>query len=327
MQIPRGTFRSLNRGVQLSSFLAELINGRFSGSCVATRGDHSLMLVFRDGNLLLAECGALTGDPAWDAALVWVDAGVDAALTELTPAQIALALEFNEASRVKRQHMRTIIRGVPGRQDPAANRESSRTFPPSMEGSAKEVFPVPPPVESPGLPVHSAPSYSAEDALQAKRRDGFPVPEVIPLPAEPLPGQQSPTTATTDDTAHPGMSQASTPAPDDITIPGEITVTPPVKSPGPVVSSEPIDSAKDVLQQAGEMDKSPDPKEIPAEAVPTPEQESHGGSQALDDAAVSRELDALDAMDLETMSEKIRINCRQMMERLHLDYLIVDREE
>jgi hypothetical protein len=45
---------------------------------------------------------------------------------------------------------------------------------------------------------------------------------------------------------------------------------------------------------------------------------------ASDDYAslLSRELDALDAMDIESMAEKFRANCRIMMERLELEHLI-----
>jgi len=46
--------------------------------------------------------------------------------------------------------------------------------------------------------------------------------------------------------------------------------------------------------------------------------------QIPDDEAslLSRELDALEAMDIENMAAKFRANCRLMMERLELDYLI-----
>ncbi|MCQ8893669.1 MAG: hypothetical protein NQU46_03420 [Methanolinea sp.] len=41
---------------------------------------------------------------------------------------------------------------------------------------------------------------------------------------------------------------------------------------------------------------------------------------------MDQDLKALDAMDVESMSRKIRENCRLMIERLHLDYLIADQE-
>ncbi len=40
---------------------------------------------------------------------------------------------------------------------------------------------------------------------------------------------------------------------------------------------------------------------------------------------VDRDLQALDAMDLDTMSQKIRMNCKQMIEKLHLEHLIDDQ--
>lgn len=47
------------------------------------------------------------------------------------------------------------------------------------------------------------------------------------------------------------------------------------------------------------------------------------GSASNDDLAVfNRDLEALDSMDLESMSEKMRTNYRSMMEKLHLEHLI-----
>ena len=35
-----------------------------------------------------------------------------------------------------------------------------------------------------------------------------------------------------------------------------------------------------------------------------------------------RDLDALDALDIQTMTEKFRANCRQMIEKLELEHLL-----
>lgn len=55
-----------------------------------------------------------------------------------------------------------------------------------------------------------------------------------------------------------------------------------------------------------------------------PQSENKGPELASNDdyAVFSRDLEALDSMDLESMSEKMRANYRSMMEKLHLEHLI-----
>jgi hypothetical protein len=65
-----------------------------------------------------------------------------------------------------------------------------------------------------------------------------------------------------------------------------------------------------------------DPHTIPEEK-PVIKSEIPDLQAADDDASLlSRELDAIDAMDIESMAAKFRANYRLMMERLELEYLI-----
>jgi hypothetical protein len=42
---------------------------------------------------------------------------------------------------------------------------------------------------------------------------------------------------------------------------------------------------------------------------------------------MDRDLNALDSMDLNTMSNKIRENCKIMVEKLHLEHLIEQKND
>jgi hypothetical protein len=85
------------------------------------------------------------------------------------------------------------------------------------------------------------------------------------------------------------------------------------------------------LSKAGMKEKLPDPARLPVHEAPDTLPTEHRGEQcefpsipAIDDDAslLSRELDALDAMDIESMAAKFRANYRLMMERLELEHLI-----
>ena len=54
---------------------------------------------------------------------------------------------------------------------------------------------------------------------------------------------------------------------------------------------------------------------------------SGGGEDRSPNAGFIRELAALDAMDLQSMSEKIRVNCRMIVQGLHLEHLLDQQED
>ncbi|HUU75042.1 MAG TPA: hypothetical protein VMW63_03020 [Methanoregulaceae archaeon] len=101
MQLPRGTFRTLKRGISLNSLADELRKERFTGYCTISYLDKKIILVFRNGTILLAGYDAMVGDAAWDQ-IVTLDVKdiVDAALSSLSEVQVDLALEFNTNARI-----------------------------------------------------------------------------------------------------------------------------------------------------------------------------------------------------------------------------------
>jgi hypothetical protein len=79
---------------------------------------------------------------------------------------------------------------------------------------------------------------------------------------------------------------------------------------------------KEELPDSGSRRVQTDQSIIPAEK-PVVKREISRIHVSDDDASLlSRELDALDAMDIESMAAKFRANCRLMMERLELEHLI-----
>ncbi|NYT20390.1 MAG: hypothetical protein GKC07_01140 [Methanomicrobiales archaeon] len=198
MQLPRGTFRGLKRGSGLHSLIREMEEECLSGYCKIVSGETSILLVFSDGKIVLAEYGSLAARAAMDAISRTGEEPVDAVLHGLSDAQIELALEFNPSARIDRA-----ARAPTGMRSP------------------------PPPLR------HNIPR---------------PHPE--------------PRAAGTGSGAHRAME------------PG---------FPGRGIPSEPADDETSLLM---------------------------------------RDLDALDALDIQAMTEKFRANCRQMIEKLELEHLL-----
>jgi hypothetical protein len=101
MQLPRGAFRDLKKGITFESLLAELKEGSFSGYCKIATGKAAATLVLKKGTIILAHSGDQGGDAALAAIGVWRDSSVDAVLHDLSGTQLDLALEFNPADRVR----------------------------------------------------------------------------------------------------------------------------------------------------------------------------------------------------------------------------------
>lgn len=101
MQLPRGAFRDIKKGVSLVSLLAELKEKSFSGYCKIASGKASATLVPKNGTIILAHSGDHSGNGALAAVGKWNDASVDAVLHDLNETQLDLALEFNPTDRVR----------------------------------------------------------------------------------------------------------------------------------------------------------------------------------------------------------------------------------
>lgn len=115
MQLPRGTFREIQKKQKMGDIFTELERGRFSGICSISCRDGLSTLVLKSGKCILAEFATFKGDTALEN-LIFATSGdeVDAALSTLDEAQIQLSLEFNKAERV-----RNTGRSFPASQKPA----------------------------------------------------------------------------------------------------------------------------------------------------------------------------------------------------------------
>lgn len=101
MQLPRGTFREIQKKKKTEDLLTELERGRFSGICSISCPDGISTLVLKSGKCILAEYTTFKGDAALEflhQALAGED--VDAALSTLDEAQIQLSMEFNKPERI-----------------------------------------------------------------------------------------------------------------------------------------------------------------------------------------------------------------------------------
>jgi len=95
MQLPRGTFHSIKKGILFRSLLDEMEKNRFSGYCTISCGIETCTLVLSSGIYILADYHKLEGDPAWQKIQKLLDTKVDAGLTTLNNVQLQLAREFN----------------------------------------------------------------------------------------------------------------------------------------------------------------------------------------------------------------------------------------
>ncbi|HTY14315.1 MAG TPA: hypothetical protein VMC42_01270 [Methanoregulaceae archaeon] len=100
MQLPRGSFHSIKRGILLDTLLDEMEKSGFSGYCTISLDAISCSLVLHSGNYILAEYGKTEGDAAWLKISDLITKKVDAALTDLSDAQLKLCLEFNAPAEI-----------------------------------------------------------------------------------------------------------------------------------------------------------------------------------------------------------------------------------
>ncbi|OPY37605.1 MAG: hypothetical protein A4E35_01191 [Methanoregula sp. PtaU1.Bin051] len=116
MQLPRGKFRSIKKGVRLREILDDSRSSRLTCTCSFSSGPIHGILVFEEGVCILAKVQDRYGIPGWKEACSLADQVMDIAISDLDTAQIQLALEFNKKAY-------TGQRGRP----PADRSEESRT--------------------------------------------------------------------------------------------------------------------------------------------------------------------------------------------------------
>jgi hypothetical protein len=101
MELPRGKFRSIRKGIRLGDMISELITTRFTGICSFSLGDISGSLVFKGGTCVLAKVQDQYGDGGWAETRAQEEQVIDAVLSDLNATQLQLALEFNKNAYVK----------------------------------------------------------------------------------------------------------------------------------------------------------------------------------------------------------------------------------
>ncbi|HVP95013.1 MAG TPA: hypothetical protein VMS89_07575 [Methanoregulaceae archaeon] len=100
MQLPRGSFHAIKRGIVLHSLLDEMERSEFSGYCTISYDTVNFTLVLHSGTYILAEYGKTEGDAAWLKIRDLLTKKVDAALTALSDPQLRLCIEFNSKAEL-----------------------------------------------------------------------------------------------------------------------------------------------------------------------------------------------------------------------------------
>lgn len=95
MQLPRGKFREIVRGVPLGPLLLELNEVRYTGILKLTWDSSTCTLVFQNGLVILAEYPPQAGDSAWETITRLGDQAVGGILSDLDAVQMRLVIEFN----------------------------------------------------------------------------------------------------------------------------------------------------------------------------------------------------------------------------------------
>jgi len=127
MQLPRGKFRSVIKGVSLNSLIQELAEVRYTGNISISWKREVISLVIQKGRYVLAEFGPLRGNGAWEGTLALGEATIDAYLSDFSEPELKLALEFNELCILSSQ-------AVPG----APRKASEKVHEPPPPGAAPE---------------------------------------------------------------------------------------------------------------------------------------------------------------------------------------------
>jgi hypothetical protein len=162
MQLPRGKFRSVIKGVALNSLIQELAEVRYTGVVTITRDHELVSLVIQKGRYVLAEYGPLKGDMAWEAINALGEANVDAILSDFSDAGLKLAAEFNEACLLTSPIITRAFKAPREKGKEPVTRERSPRIPPAPPVPVTHPA-VPVPAVSPGIQAAAAspPSQAA----------------------------------------------------------------------------------------------------------------------------------------------------------------------
>ena len=153
MQLPRGKFRSVIKGVALNSLIQELAEVRYTGFVAISLKQGAVSLVIQRGRYILAEFGPLRGDAAWEGVTALGEITVDAILSDFSEPELKLSLEFNEASLLSAQALLRVPKAPRGRvtrsAPPEVSREKARERPPRELPPVTPATPPSPPPSGP----------------------------------------------------------------------------------------------------------------------------------------------------------------------------------
>ncbi|MDD1664268.1 MAG: hypothetical protein LUQ32_02835 [Methanomicrobiales archaeon] len=176
MQLPRGKFRSVIKGVALHSLIQELAEVRYTGVITITWRHEAISLVIQKGRYILAEFGSLKGNPAWEGMIALGETTIDAILSDFSDSELKLAIEFNEPCLLSAQVVPRVPRVVWEKPKEAAPVERPPERPPDLPAMSPPPLPPGPPPVIEGAPVmetaaeeeHETPNaYTQVDMAQA----------------------------------------------------------------------------------------------------------------------------------------------------------------
>jgi len=101
MQLPRGSFYRIFKGITQSSLFHEMQHSGFTGTCTIAIASERGVLVVEGGTIVLAEYRHCIGQTALDEMQKSGDIDVSAELNAFTAAQMKLAREFNQGCTIR----------------------------------------------------------------------------------------------------------------------------------------------------------------------------------------------------------------------------------
>ena len=232
MELPRGKFRTLRRKTGLLFLINDMRDEGFTGYCQVQHPNSPILIVFRQGRILLASYDGLAGNRALEAINAQKYSWVDAMLHDLDEKQIQLAIEFNPSWRITEDPESSFEEPVP-----------DDGMIPTVRGDREPVLQTP---GSLALPASEpVPVEAGSEPLPGQVSE---VTEPSPSPTLPEPGED---TAWREALTMPVLLAASSPpVPDEHAPEGAL---PPVAAeqarPGPAISFEPLVADSELFEK------------------------------------------------------------------------------
>ena len=166
MQLPRGKFRSIKKGVPLGDVIDEMATSKFSGICSFSSNTVNGTMVFKGGLVILAKVHDQYGDPAMIEARLVVGQVIDAVLSDLDGTQMQLALEFNKHAFVQKTGNWEGVSIQKAKLSPVHDSKKKRTPETELKSKPKEkdfIQSVPVSPASPAVPSRPEKEMTAEN--------------------------------------------------------------------------------------------------------------------------------------------------------------------